>query len=213
MKVYFVRHGETEVNIEKRYHTAESNPLSENGLKQANAVAKRFKHISIDSILTSDIKRAVQTAQIIRKVVKKPIEKTELLRERKRPSEFDGKGLHDPEVTKIKKETFHKMRDPNWRYSDEETPYEVIARAQKFIEVIEQRKEKNIIAVAHQGFIKFIISCFLFESDVKPDLIEYIYHFLESSNTGITICEKTFNKDQNRSRWHLVSWNDHAHLG
>lgn len=66
-KVIFVRHGETSWNHSKRYQGHSDIPLNEKGLQQARMVARRLAKESISAIYSSDLLRAVQTAEIIGK--------------------------------------------------------------------------------------------------------------------------------------------------
>ena len=65
MEVYFVRHGETEWNIQKRFQGRSNSPLTENGLKQAKLLAKKLKNIHFNKIYSSNLKRAIFTAECI----------------------------------------------------------------------------------------------------------------------------------------------------
>ena len=67
MKVYFVRHGETAKNREKRLQGRSSEPLSPAGIRQAEEARAFFrkKGITFDLVFSSPLKRAVQTADII----------------------------------------------------------------------------------------------------------------------------------------------------
>ncbi len=73
MNIYLVRHGESELN-KVSVHQTEDTPLSPEGIKQANKLAERIKKLKIDFIYSSPYKRAKQTAEIISKKLKKPIE-------------------------------------------------------------------------------------------------------------------------------------------
>lgn len=64
-KVIFVRHGETCWNHSKRYQGHSDISLNEKGLQQAEMVAKRLAGENISAIYSSDLIRAVQTAEII----------------------------------------------------------------------------------------------------------------------------------------------------
>lgn len=66
MKVYFVRHGESTAKRAGLEQTPET-PLSAEGQKQAEAVAKRLADIKIDSVYSSTHLRAKETAEIISK--------------------------------------------------------------------------------------------------------------------------------------------------
>ena len=63
--VYAIRHGETEWNIEGKQQGHLDSPLTENGIKQAHAIADALARFGIAQIYSSDLGRAVQTAEII----------------------------------------------------------------------------------------------------------------------------------------------------
>lgn len=65
--IYFVRHGETDYNIEGKVQGQLDIPLNENGIKQANELSNELKNYKIDIIFSSPLKRAKQTAEIINK--------------------------------------------------------------------------------------------------------------------------------------------------
>ena len=65
MRLILVRHGESEWNRTGRYQGQEDAPLSELGLRQADALANRLEHEHIDAIYTSPLQRARRTAEAI----------------------------------------------------------------------------------------------------------------------------------------------------
>jgi broad specificity phosphatase PhoE len=69
MKLYFVRHGQTNSNAQAASQPALGNdePLNELGAQQASELAEQLKNEEIDVIISSPFKRAVQTAEIINK--------------------------------------------------------------------------------------------------------------------------------------------------
>ena len=66
MKIYFTRHGETLWNLEHRFQGWKDSELTENGVKRAELLGKKFNDIKIDKIFTSPIKRAKRTAYLIK---------------------------------------------------------------------------------------------------------------------------------------------------
>jgi probable phosphoglycerate mutase len=62
---YFVRHGETDWNKAKKIMGQSDIPLNENGILQAQAVAEKIQALAIDVIVSSPLKRAWTTAEII----------------------------------------------------------------------------------------------------------------------------------------------------
>lgn len=65
MRLIIVRHGESQWNRIGRYQGQEDAPLSELGLRQAEALAVRLSDEPIDLIFASPLQRAAQTARII----------------------------------------------------------------------------------------------------------------------------------------------------
>jgi probable phosphoglycerate mutase len=63
----FVRHGETESNVEKRYMGHLDTPLSERGITQVAAVSAWLGQDNVSAVYTSDLGRAATTAEAIAK--------------------------------------------------------------------------------------------------------------------------------------------------
>ena len=65
LDLWLIRHGETDWNREGRTQGHSQNPLSELGVKQARRLAQRLESESFDYIHSSDLKRALQTAELV----------------------------------------------------------------------------------------------------------------------------------------------------
>ena len=65
MRLYLVRHGETELNQKKCYYGHMDVGLSEKGVKQAKAIGAFFQNRSFDVVVSSPLIRAVKTAEYI----------------------------------------------------------------------------------------------------------------------------------------------------
>ncbi|NJO91940.1 MAG: histidine phosphatase family protein [Chloroflexia bacterium] len=65
-EIYFVRHGQTEWNIERRYQGCGDSPLTEQGVNQAKALSKHIENVHFDAIYCSPRGRAQETAKIVR---------------------------------------------------------------------------------------------------------------------------------------------------
>ena len=65
--IYIIRHGQTAKNKAKMLQGRSDIPLNEDGIRQAEAAAKWFcdQQIRIDSVYSSPLIRAVETAKII----------------------------------------------------------------------------------------------------------------------------------------------------
>lgn len=65
MKIYLVRHGETDWNLQERMQGQADNPLNDTGRKQAKIVADKLREINFDAAFSSTLCRAAATAEII----------------------------------------------------------------------------------------------------------------------------------------------------
>lgn len=205
MKVYLIRHGESEFNA-KGLHQHGGVPLSANGLLQTESLAKRFSNIPVDLIIASPYERTKQTAEAITKVVNKPIRFEPLLREVKRPTEVEGKSFDDPATVAIRRKMEENYTNLEWRHSDEENFSDFKKRGLEALRLIENIKGENIVVVSHAEMIRMLVALMMFGDDLTPDELSHVSKFFRSSNTGITICEY-INED-----WDMFTWNDHAHL-
>lgn len=65
MKIYLIRHGETDWNLQGRFQGREDIPLNENGILQAKQCSRALMGEQFRAIITSPLSRATKTAQII----------------------------------------------------------------------------------------------------------------------------------------------------
>jgi 2,3-bisphosphoglycerate-dependent phosphoglycerate mutase len=65
MRLFVVRHGETEYNRNRKMQGYQEIPLNDRGIAQAAQLAKRLASENIDHILCSDLRRAVMTGCIV----------------------------------------------------------------------------------------------------------------------------------------------------
>ena len=65
MRVYIMRHGETDWNKEKKIQGRVDIPLNERGRAVARMTAEQLKNVPFQAALTSPLQRAKETAQII----------------------------------------------------------------------------------------------------------------------------------------------------
>lgn len=88
-RFYFLRHGQTDWNVEGRYQGHSDIPLNATGIAQATAAAQTLAAAPIDLIVTSPLIRAVKTAAIAAERLDRPISVERRLIERNFGS-FDG---------------------------------------------------------------------------------------------------------------------------
>ena len=63
MRIYAIRHGQSEANLKAAHAGWAQVPLTEKGHAQAEAVQHRLKEVHFDKVIVSDLRRAIQTAQ------------------------------------------------------------------------------------------------------------------------------------------------------
>ena len=82
MKFYVVRHGQTDWNAKGRIQGKTDIELNEIGIEQAKKLKELIKDYNIDLIISSPLKRARKTAEVINEAVKCNIIFEESLKER-----------------------------------------------------------------------------------------------------------------------------------
>ena len=65
MEIYFVRHGQTIWNVEKRFQGLSDSPLTELGITQAKLLGEKLKDIKFDKFYSTSLKRANDTLKYI----------------------------------------------------------------------------------------------------------------------------------------------------
>jgi alpha-ribazole phosphatase len=153
-RIYLIRHGETEYNQKGCYYGWTDCSLAKEGIEQAVNLKKAFQNIEYDVILSSDLKRAIETARTIN----------------------DGK---EPEMdVRLRELNFGKWEGLNYQdimdqYTEHwnswiadwvnATPTEgesvacMYSRITQYMkEILEQYQDKSIVIVSHLGTLRMI---------------------------------------------------------
>ena len=97
-KVFLIRHAQSLANVERRYQGQSlDTELSEFGVQQAQALAGQLRSRSLSKVVTSPLKRAHQTAEIIATALGIPLEIDPLLIETNH-GEWEGQKFTDLET-------------------------------------------------------------------------------------------------------------------
>jgi len=78
---YITRHGETVWNTKKIMQGHSDSPLTENGINQAKATAKKLQDVPFAQVFSSDLLRTKRTAEIISADYDVVVKTNKLLRE------------------------------------------------------------------------------------------------------------------------------------
>lgn len=198
-----IRHGETAWNAEQRLQGHVDIPLNAEGKRQAAALGRVLLDKSLDAIFSSDLQRALQTAQAIAAPRGMDVTVDPGLRERCFGA-FEGMRYDEIAVRYPQDYSAWRARDANARYPagarPAETLNEFFARAVGSIDVLlRERDYRNVAIVTHGG----VLDC-LYRAAKRID-------FSRPRDFDI------FNAGINRLNWHdgilqIVQWADVAHL-
>jgi len=71
--ILLARHGESDWNVARRWQGHADRPLTKRGREQARALAERLRHVELDAVYSSDLRRAADTAAAVSpKVIELP---------------------------------------------------------------------------------------------------------------------------------------------
>ncbi|MEG0855258.1 MAG: histidine phosphatase family protein [Terrisporobacter sp.] len=180
--IYLVRHGQTEWNIKGKTQGHGNSNLTEKGKNQAKELADSMVTYPIDYIYSSDLGRAVETAEIVANKFDKEVIKTEALRE----MGFGAwEGLLIKEIQEDYKDVYNTWRNqPHLvEIPGGETLHIIKERTDRFLkELNEKHDEKHIVLVTHSVTARVILLSVL-NSDM-----ENIYR-INQGNTALNVIE------------------------
>src|SRR5215218_6308063 len=180
--VLLVRHGQSEGNAERRFGGHTATPLSPRGRKQALATAQALKDDALTAIYSSDLARAVETAQPLATLIRLPINTTEAFRERS-VGVMEGLTFEDAAQRHPDEYAALLRRDFEHVLSGGESYRQLLDRArQKLDEIIEEHRGGRIAVFSHTGTI-CILALHLMGALDAPELKPV---WISSANCGIT---------------------------
>jgi probable phosphoglycerate mutase len=198
-RFYVVRHGQTEWNEVGRLQGHSNSPLSALGLDQVQRVAQRFEGLDIDALYSSDLGRALQSAEPIARVLQRAIHKESRLRER---SLGIFEGLTRSEAAERFPDVYPRHRSDDAEFT---IPHgqSVSAHAAQVLqalkEIAERHVDKNVALVTHGGPLSV-----LFRTCVQLPLATARCFGLPNAALNIF--------DYKAGKLKLVCWGDRAHL-
>jgi probable phosphoglycerate mutase len=196
--ILLIRHGETDWNASGRWQGQSDIPLNENGIIQASLLAKRLSSWPIDTVYSSDLARAAQTASILGHGLGLQPNLDEAWRER---SGGDFEGLTAEELRKVAGETPVRIRDKDWAPPGGETDGQVAKRVQEaFDRIVGEHPGKMMAIVSHGGAIITLLSLVVGLPAGERARIRV------SRNTGFSIIEI------GERGTYLIRLNDESHL-
>ena len=195
MKLYFVRHGESEANTLRVISNRESQyGLTELGKQQAAMLADQLKAVSLTAIYSSPILRARETAEILSQSFHLPYQITESLREYdcgilEEKSDEESWKLHS-EIAEDWIQNHNHLRKPDGG----ETYLEIKNRFIPFIESLTQNgshPEDHILFVSHGGLLQLMLPELLINIDhafVRSNGIRHTQCIIAEQKSAMLVC-------------------------
>ena len=179
---YIVRHGQTNWNILGKTQGHGNSDLTAKGIEQATELAESIVNYPIDYIYSSDLGRAVQTAQILGDKLNIKVEETEALREM---GFGEWEGLLIDEIKANYANVYATWRnEPHLaQIPGGETLHLIKDRVDSFIQSLNEKYDnKHILLVTHSVTVRVMLLAFLNSG------MENIYR-IKQDNTALNIVE------------------------
>jgi len=155
-RICFVRHGETDWNVEKRIQGHTDIPLNATGRAQALAMAFNAAHMSFSALYSSDLQRAVDTARALAQREGLEINLLAQLRERnfgifQGITAIEGAQRH-PEAYQ-----FYSARHPHFDFETGESLLDFAARVTEAVDWMARHHTGQTVAVVTHGGVLDIL--------------------------------------------------------
>ncbi|MDI3299109.1 MAG: histidine phosphatase family protein [Bacillota bacterium] len=210
-RLLLVRHGETLFNQSGRYQGHTDVPLSEQGRRQAEALAGRLAPVPVAAVWSSDLSRALETARVLARPHGLEVRVDRDLREM---SFGAWEGLTREEIQARYADDWRLYVEDATRHAPTggETLAQLEARAvgalRRALAALEEPEAEEgrrgaLLLVSHGGTIK-VIASYLMGWNLHQR------YRLVLDNTSLSVLDLQPD-DLRRSR--LLRWNDTAHLG
>lgn len=197
-QLVFLRPGETDWNRMERWQGTVAVPLNEMGRAQAERAAQYIRNTGMNALYTSDLQRALQTAQIIADAIGlQPIQDARL-RER---AVGIWQGLTRQEIASWYPDEYAQLQaDPeNYRIPGGESRRDVRERVQSFMTDLFAREQSEVVGIlSHTTAMRLLLPELV--PDFEPNKIKY-------SNMSVT----TLGREGN-GPWRITMLDDTRHL-
>ena len=205
MKLYFVRHGKTQWNLEGRFQGANGDsPLLETSIEELHLLGKNMAHIKFDKIFSSDLPRAMATAQIINSenYFSQVVESHAELREWQLGS-LEGQKIST--ITAIYPHQMQAFRHNLAKFNNSifgaESVYNTTRRTIDFIKSQKGQSYENLLFVGHGANLTASLRL----------LLGYDFAQLRQQG-GLTNGSVTILETQDFEHFTLLNWNNVDHL-
>jgi len=199
-RVCLIRHGETDWNAQRRVQGQIDIPLNARGRFQAEAVACGLADECFTALYSSDLQRALQTAEPTAALHHLAIRSDPLLRER-HYGVLQSLTAEEARVRHPRASLRHAARDPDYDYEDGESLSAFDQRISECLRALFRRHPgETVLVVTHGG------------------VLDVAYRHAKgrplTSRRDFALPNAGFNwLEGDAERWRVVTWADVSHIG
>ncbi len=163
MMLYLMRHGQTDWNLAGKVQGWNDAPLNQQGILQARLAGEKLNAEDIETVYSSDLKRARKTAEIVSAALDLPLHCTKRLREM---NFGKAEGMKKTDLQAKFPYIYPAFNDLNnlerydVRYPNGESIGEVQQRFMKFVTKLLEDRRQKVLVVTHGMLVRiFAESC------------------------------------------------------
>ena len=197
--ITMIRHGETEWNLTGRWQGHADSPLSDRGISQAEKLGERIKSEKFDFFYSSDLGRALHTAELVGKPSGMTAQPYSGLRERDLGV---LEALNTEEMKKLHPNVYNSFRKdgPSYEVPNGESFKQFYDRCARSLEEISNRHSGAKIALVTHG-------------GVLGAIFRYVLKLSLEAERNFVLLNCSLNRiEKSNDSWSLISWGDVAHL-
>ncbi len=183
--IYFIRHGQTKRNRQYLYQGPEE-PLTTLGKAQVRDLVEFLRDKQIDTIISSNMRRSVETAELIATTLNLPYRQEQSVREFSRPLRLYDRHYFSPVSFRYAIDLFLHRLDLLWNEEGGENLVHIRERVRDAKLMLENEKGKNVVVISHRIFMTMFAETVCYD---KPLSLWKFFHgllgFRRIPNTGI----------------------------
>jgi broad specificity phosphatase PhoE len=199
--VYFIRHGQSTGNASIVRQQGSHTALTPKGEQQAKSMAAHMKKFPLEALFASPFARAKATGEVLGSETGLPITFSELFIERRRPSIQIRKAKIHPRFAWAQLHLILFSRFKSYRYSDEETPEDLLQRARTALAYLAEQPQSTIAVVTHGFFMRAMYAYMTLGEGVTGRAYLALTRTMRVHNTALMIA--TYDEGV----WNVTEWN------
>ncbi|KAG9395406.1 Histidine phosphatase superfamily [Carpediemonas membranifera] len=168
-RIYLMRHGETNLNAEKRFRGMTDCDLSARGFEQARLMGQKLKHVHFDYCICSPLIRAVHTAETVLSQNEASSVSPIVVPELTSMKYGDWEGRKEAEIAESEPERWAQFTNAieTVDFPGGESLAKLCARASAAVAEAVSKHQGNILVVTHQVVTRTLLCHYLNMPDAR----------------------------------------------